>query len=243
MATTAQPISLWRRLVNWRSNRARTNLDDQTDRRVWVRLPSHVETTCESTAPGNKVRVSARVRDISRGGVNLLVNERFWPGALLSVEIPGPCEKAPSAVLAYIVHVLAQSDGTWSLGCRFARELEDEDLAALDARRQRADAQDQRTWERFPCSVQGTYQLLSDGEPESSPMQVQNISASGVGLLVDRSIEPGTLISLDLHGPTGQGRLSILACVVHVTPRENESWSLGCNFIRELSDQELAALV
>src|SRR5262249_34102741 len=148
-----------------------------------------------------------------------------------------------STVLAYVVHAKAQTDGTWSLGCRFARELVDEDLVALGAERKRADALDQRTWERFPCSVQGSYQLLSDGEPEPSPGQVRNVSESGVGLVVSRSIEPGTLVSLDLYGPTGQGRLAILACVVHVTPRENETWSLGCNFIRELSDKELCALV
>jgi hypothetical protein len=243
MTTTVQPLSLWRRLVNWRSNRTEDIQDDETERRVWVRLPSSVGTACESAARGAKVRVSAWVRDISRGGVNLLVSQRFGPGALLSVEIPGPGENSSSAVLAYVVHAKAQADGTWSLGCRFARELEDEDLEALGAERRRAGARDQRTWERFPCSVQGSYQLLSAAEQEPSPMQVHNICATGAAILVNRSIDPGILVSLDLHGPAGKGQLSMLACIVHVTPREGGTWRLGCNFIRELSDQELCALL
>ena len=36
--------------------------------------------------------------------------------------------------------------------------------------------------------------------------------------------------------------MTILACVVHVTVRSEREHILGCNFIRELSEEDLAAL-
>jgi hypothetical protein len=72
--------------------------------------------------------------------------------------------------------------------------------------------------------------------------EVLDISPNGMGLLVNRPVEVGTLLNIDLEGGTGRGITTILACVVHVTPRDGQ-YSLGCNFIRELSEEELKVLV
>jgi hypothetical protein len=79
------------------------------------------------------------------------------------------------------------------------------------------------------------------GDQPRSEAKVLNISASGIGLLVGAATRTGTLLSLELLGPGGQAS-KVLACVVHAAPHDDQ-WALGCNFIRELTEQELKALV
>ena len=69
-----------------------------------------------------------------------------------------------------------------------------------------------------------------------------NISAGGVALVVDHDVPPGALLSAELHAPDGRAVVTILACVVQVTVRSERERVLGCNFIQELGDDDLAAL-
>ena len=58
-----------------------------------------------------------------------------------------------------------------------------------------------------------------------------------------RELAAGTLLSLYLHSSrTGRDR-TLLASVARVHPQEDGKWLLGCNFIRELLDDELQAFV
>jgi hypothetical protein len=215
------------------------------ERRVRVRYPSNVATSLVAANGAGPVRLSARVRNISRNGVNLQVNHRFEPGELLSVELPGADGGPPHTALACVVHATPQPDGDWALGCTFSRELSDDDLRAFGARRQRTPTpHDNRTWVRFPCNVKVMCQTVTAAALEAAwPAQVLNISANGIGLLVDREIEPGTLLSVELQAAGGQTARTILACVVHVTEQGVGHQALGCNFIRELSEKELLALL
>ncbi len=61
--------------------------------------------------------------------------------------------------------------------------------------------------------------------------------------MVKEPVGAGMLLSVELHGATGPSARTILACVVHVTPRGEGEWALGCNFIRSLTEQDLQALV
>src|SRR5437667_8626123 len=134
-------FSFWRRLVG-RSTKpmddSSTELEDE--RRVWVRYPADLETTYQP-AGASSVRLSARVHDISRGGVHLVVNRQFQTGDLLSIELPRSNDETYT-VLACIVRVDRATDAEgkepeWTLGCVFSRELGDEELGGFDARRVR----------------------------------------------------------------------------------------------------------
>ena len=214
----------------------------QTERRVWVRYPCEVEASCQPANAPDALRLSARVRDISRGGIHFLVNCPVESGALLSVELPAPAGRFASTVLAYVVRV-QPLQGEWSVGCTFACELNDDDLEPFGARRVKPRADDQRTWVRFPCQAQASYQLVQAPGAEKQRVQVLNLSANGVGLRNDRPIDLGRLLNLELRSPRGPFILNILACVVRTMPRDSGDWVLGCNLIRELSDQELKALL
>jgi hypothetical protein len=236
-------VSLLRRLVTWQPEPASPlHLTGEEDRRMRTRYPANVEVPCRPAGAAEEACLRARVRNISLGGINLIVNRHFKPGDLLNVELPGADEQAPNQVLACVIHVTPRSAGEWALGCNFSRELTDDDLRAFGARRQRPAPDDQRNWERFPCNVRALWQSVMAGDQPRCEAKVLNISASGIGLLVGAAVATGTLLSLELLGPSGGQASKVLACVVHAAPRDSQ-WALGCNFIRELTEQELKALV
>jgi PilZ domain len=241
----AQTISLWRQLVGRTSRSLQADLlEAPTDeRRIWIRYPSTVETTCGPVSGNGTKGLPARVRNISRGGVNLLVEHCVSPGSLLGIELPGPAEPETYTVLAYVLHATPEATEQWSLGCTFARELNDEDLEAFGAHRRRSPASDQRQWMRYCCSATAQYQLVSAKTIEKWPAKVLDISASGIRLSVDQLIDVGALLSLELHAADGTASRVMLACVARLNPTTAGEWILGCNFIRELSDDELQALV
>jgi hypothetical protein len=252
-------FSFWRRLAG--------KTDDAsvaTERRLWVRYPAAARTNVQSAEdPVPQNRVSAKVRDISVGGANLLVDQRFDVGQMVSVELPRGQDAAPATVLACVVRAEPQTDGEWALGCVFSRELTDEDFAGFGAQRDEPVSdkplsdeavsdepmpdehmpKDQRAWARFRADLRARFQKISDLDNRTYLARVLNLSASGVGLEVTTRTDAGALLSVDFIGVDGSVARTILSCVVHVTARSSGVWALGCNFIRELSEEDLSLFV
>jgi hypothetical protein len=93
---------------------------------------------------------------------------------------------------------------------------------------------------RYVSSARTAYSPVTDAEQERLPAAVRNVSFAGIGLLVGRSLLPGSLLHVELPSPR-QERL--LACVAHCTPDAESTWSVGCSFLRELSEPELRCLL
>jgi|SRR5581483_1337253 len=234
-------VSLWRRLVGKTEQAAvEANAATADERRLWVRYPADLNALVQ--AAGNQdTRLSAKVRDVSQGGACLLMNRTFQPGQLLSLELPSADATAIHTVLACVVRASPESGGQWAIGCVFARELTAEDMEGFGAQKVRPAPPDKRTWMRFPTNIKATYQKIGDAEQLAYSARVLNLSASGIGLLVKDAIETGALLSLDLVGASASR--TILACVVHATTHGNDELALGCNFIRELGEEDLQALL
>jgi hypothetical protein len=73
--------------------------------------------------------------------------------------------------------------------------------------------------------------------------RVSNISPKGVSLTVTEFIEVGTVLNLELQAVSGTASVTRLASVTRVISHPAGEWSLGCNFISRLNEQELAALL
>src|SRR5262245_1106707 len=97
-------ISFWRRLLGRAPAGGTDAPPDLGERRVWVRYPADLTTTYQPAGNGTHARYSARVRNISLGGINLLVSRPFDPGELLSVELPGAPEGGTTTALACVIH-------------------------------------------------------------------------------------------------------------------------------------------
>jgi hypothetical protein len=74
------------------------------------------------------------------------------------------------------------------------------------------------------------------------PTETLDLSEAGVGLLVCRRFEPGTLLGLTLHGPGGESACLPLLQVRSVRAME-QRWRLGCQWAGGLDASDLAGLL
>lgn len=97
--------------------------------RVWERFPCDLATTCQplSALTSEGPQWTARARDISAGGVGLILRRRFEPGTGLALVLAG----ADAAVYARVVHVTALAGIGWMHGCQFVNPLTPEELNHL----------------------------------------------------------------------------------------------------------------
>ena len=72
---------------------------------------------------------------------------------------------------------------------------------------------------------------------------VENISAKGIGLVCDASLERGALVSVRLEGSAERFSRPLLVRVVRVSERPCGVWRIGCTFAVPLGEDELSALL
>jgi hypothetical protein len=73
--------------------------------------------------------------------------------------------------------------------------------------------------------------------------QITDISATGIGLLLNSSIKPGTVLVITLQGANQKLSRPIPVRVMHATRQDEKTWRLGCSFIRKVSEDDLHALL
>jgi hypothetical protein len=56
------------------------------------------------------------VKDVSAGGIGVLVGRRFTPGAVLAVELPA-APGGPRLLLGRVIHATPDAGGGWHVGC------------------------------------------------------------------------------------------------------------------------------
>jgi hypothetical protein len=213
------------------------------ERRVWVRSLSDVETNCKLADAPATGRMLARIRNVSQGGANLLVPQPLPPGALLSIEMPGTGPGDEYFVLACVIRSAAQPHGEWSLGCTFARELSEEEVQSLVSRPVAPLESEERSSVRFPCSTRAGYQFVNVPDRPAGTANVLNLSPKSIALAVPETIEVGTLLNLELQSRNGAAKVTRLASVTRLVPLQAGEWSVGCNFISQLNDQDMRALL
>ena len=146
MALNFPNVPTVRRLLRGASEAPRQGkaVSEEEDRRVWLRHPSAAQAVIQPVGDGVDTRLSARVRNVSRGGINLLLDRPLQPGGMISIELPGSTPQKTSTVLACVIHVRERAAGEWSAGCAFSESLSDPDLETFGARRQNAAAVSER---------------------------------------------------------------------------------------------------
>lgn len=216
--------------------------EGEDERRAWVRYAADREITIIPDSEADGPGLAARIQDVSRGGIRLLVGRPVESGAMLRVELPAR-NGHPTIVLACVVHASPSPSGEWSLGCSFSTELGDDDLRLLGGQRVRAPSADQRNWERFPSKAKAFYRPAAREDADPKPARLLNVSPNGAGLRVTEALDPGLLLSLEFENEAGKKVLSILGCVVYTAEQSDAAWYIGCTFIRELYDEDLRELI
>jgi hypothetical protein len=194
------------------------------DCRVYERLDCELPSCCQpaSAFTSKESRWSATIRNISLGGASVNLRRRFEPGTGLAIELPGSRGGEPYTVLARVVHVRAQSDGTWALGCKFVSELgEDEVQRLLPAK---------STEEQSKTVANVLWQLeIRPGAVFS--YQIKNLHVPSVWPL-----PPAKIVTLRGKGQGDRWalKLRIVAC----SP-QGEDWTVRCRLLTAPSAESL----
>lgn len=86
---------------------------------------------------------------------------------------------------------------------------------------------DARSQERYHCRPRTVIRLAVRPSFRSFPALVHDVSADGIGILLDQPLEPGTVLAVQLHGERPGLSMIRLAHVVNVRrhlPVRNAPW-------------------
>ena len=102
---------------------------------------------------------------------------------------------------------------------------------------------ERRQWIRYFAQSEILCQRASEETTSQWSATIQNISEGGICLLIEAPFGPGDLLHVEVPRSSENTALKLLTCVVHSSRAQVDSWSLGCSFIRELSDIEMEAFL
>lgn len=101
---------------------------------------------------------------------------------------------------------------------------------------------DRRAQERLPVSGDTGCAFVGPVAEDFGAAKIKNISLDGIGLVVSRRVEPGTLLAVTLSNAAKNFTKTVLVRVAHATPQHG-GCLIGGTFNTPLTYQELTALV
>jgi hypothetical protein len=100
---------------------------------------------------------------------------------------------------------------------------------------------ERRAWVRYTSERDTTCQPLAAGNGLSWEGKLLNVSRAGLGLLLNRRFEVGTLLTVEVLGSNGQPGGNMLARVSRPPVHQDGGWNVGCVLVNELSAEEVQA--
>lgn len=100
-----------------------------------------------------------------------------------------------------------------------------------------------RAWERHAADFKVACGRIADGTEPRLTARVHDICPGGVGLVVQRPFQPGTVLVLKLHKQVPDAPRVLFARVVHIRPHSRIEWIAGCTFASPLDEEEYQALL
>jgi serine/threonine protein kinase len=124
--------------------------DDANDRRAYVRYAVGVGSSCtinsslfDVPVPGDQPEPPAVwplvVRDLSAGGVGILLARRCEPGTELLIELVSGPNRVTQSLPVRVVRVRKDTHGHWVHGCQFLTPLDEDGLATVFSHLGRSD--------------------------------------------------------------------------------------------------------
>jgi serine/threonine protein kinase len=155
--------------------------------------------------------------------------------AILCSLDPNPRQRYPSCT-AFLKDLLGKS----SLPCTARASLPD--AAAGEPPQGKPEGADRRATVRFPSRQQGACQPLGEEKDLKWSAKVQDVSADGIGLVLNRAFQPRTVLLVDLGGAAQAAGRRLLVRVVRCQKLSARSWLVGCVFARRLAHEDCEAL-
>jgi hypothetical protein len=100
---------------------------------------------------------------------------------------------------------------------------------------------ERRAQARRACVDSGARAVLASQGQDLWQASVRDISAGGIGVLLDRRVDPGTVLAIELHNKTQHFWHLKLLRVIHATP-QGQHWLVGSAFLKSFTDAEFNSL-
>jgi len=105
------------------------------ERRSWPRHPCHLPVYYRRLLSPTRSFQTARARDISLGGICLLVSHHVAAGVCLGLRVDVPGQPAVGVYLpAMVRYSREETPGQWAVGCQFAVRPSSAQLRAMRQR-------------------------------------------------------------------------------------------------------------
>jgi hypothetical protein len=101
------------------------------ERRASTRYPCNLVTSCQLIAAVEGDAWPIRVRNISVGGVSLVISRPVEPGTLLSVELRSTTRNFIRSVHVRVIYCIEHPSDDYILGGAFTQPLSDDELKAF----------------------------------------------------------------------------------------------------------------
>ena len=95
---------------------------------------------------------------------------------------------------------------------------------------------------RFPVSEATHLSVKVSLEAESLDASAENLSASGIGLILDRPLDAGTDVILRLWNHVSLHGCLRPAQVIHASPRVEGGYLVGCQFDHPIGEEQVRQL-
>jgi PilZ domain len=96
---------------------------------------------------------------------------------------------------------------------------------------------------RYHCGPATAGRISKTDDETLRRAWVLNLSTTGVGLLLDSSLEAGTPLTIHLKSTDGSAFFDLPAHVAHATVQANGEWLIGCELAAKLRQDELDVLL
>jgi hypothetical protein len=113
---------------------------------------------------------------------------------------------------------------------------------ALDKTVPAAQKRERRASVRLESNAKGHCQSLSLRRETGWEAVVRDISCSGIGLLLPRRFEVGTLLAIELAEKVEGKKHLLIARVAHATQQPEGNWLIGAAFMSPLTEDEVQLL-
>jgi hypothetical protein len=97
--------------------------------------------------------------------------------------------------------------------------------------------------ERYICSRPFDVMLIARPHLQAHRAVVHDFCRQGLGIVIDRSFEIGTLVAIELQSARAGISCVLSGTICHATQQPDGKWRLGCTLSRRLTDHEIIALL
>lgn len=212
-------------------------MTEPNDRRRTRRHAIQLKLPCSAKRIQQEGAWSVRVRSLSAEWIKLASETAYGPGMYLAIDLPG----VGDSKLMRIVATEPEEGPHFMVLAHFVKKLSRGELDAVRAVAQ-AQRPGRKTSLRRPGPLQATCHRIRVTEDGPWLVTAYNVSGRGIGMVADRPIEPGTFLKLEMPS-TNRKRLRTRLLRVTRSRFQGDEWDLGGIFLKELTDDEVRALL